>query len=286
MRLFPAEILYDEEESTLNHPCCVLEILRRKKENTMKLSRIAGFVFIALLLPAALYAVGFEVAVSGWYPSPQGEVSYNPIGSGDVIDLEDDLGYEDTWHLSGRAKLEIPIIPSIYLMATPLEYDDIGTKNVEFNFGDTTFSADIALESTLTLNMYDIGLYYDIPFLELATSGILSVELGLNARIFDTAVTIEQGVLEESEDYVAGCPLAYIGMRVSPIDSLAFEAEARGVTYSDITVLSAIGRLKLSPFGPLFVAGGYRYEAIDIEIEDIVVDVQFGGPFAEVGMQF
>jgi outer membrane protein len=266
--------------------CCPLKIQRRKKENTMKLSKIAGFVFIALLLPAASYAIGFEVAVSGWYPSPQGEISYNPIDAGDVIDLEDDLGYEDTGHISGRAKLEIPIIPNIYLMATPLEFDDIGTKDIVFNFGETTFSAGVDLQSTLTLNMYDVGLYYDIPFLELASSGVFSVELGLNARIFDATVTIEQASLEESEDYVTGCPLAYIGVRVSPIDSLAFEAEARGVTYSDITVLSAIGRVKLSPFGPLFVAGGYRYELLDIEIQDVVVDAQFCGPFAEVGIQF
>ncbi len=252
----------------------------------MKLSKIAGFVFIALLLPAISSAIGFEVAVSGWYPLPQGELSYKPIDAGDVIDLEDDLGYEETWHLSGRAKLEIPIIPNIYLMATPLEFDDIGTKNVSFNFGDTTFSADVDIESTLTLNMYDIGLYYDIPFLELASSGVFSVELGLNARIFDASVTVEQGSLEETEDYVTGCPLVYMGVRISPTHTLAFEAEARGITYSDITVLSAIGRVKISPFGPLFVAGGYRYELLDIDIQDVVVDAQFSGPFAEAGIQF
>jgi len=277
LTLFPAETICDEEEGIL---------YTLTKENTMKLSMITGFVFIALLLPAASHAIGFEVAVNGWYPSPQGTISYNPIGAGDAIDLEDDLGYEDTWHVSGRAKLEIPIIPNIYLMATPLEYDDIGTKDVSFNFGDTTFSAGVEIESTLTLNMYDIGLYYDIPFLELASSGVFSVELGLDARIFDVTATIEQGGLKASEDYVAGCPLAYIGVRVSPTHSLAIEAEARGVSYSDITVLSAIGRVKLSPFGPLFVAGGYRYELLDIEIQDVVVDAEFSGPFAEVGIQF
>ena len=257
-----------------------------EKEITMKLSKIAGFVFLALLLPIASHAVGFEVAVSGWLPSPQGEISYNPITDDDVIDIEDDLGYEDDRHVSGRVKLEIPIIPNIYLMATPLNFDEPGSKEQEFDFGDTTFSAGIDFESTLTLNMYDIGLYYDVPFLELASAGIFSVELGLNARIFDTAVSIEQGILKETEDYIAACPLGYIGLRASPIDSLAFEAEARGVSYSDITVLSTIGRVKLSPFGPFFVAGGYRYELLDIEIEDVAVDIQFNGPFAEAGIQF
>lgn len=252
----------------------------------MKRSKIAWILFIVLLLPAASYALGFEVAVSGWYPSPQGEISYNPIDVGDIIDLDDDLGYEDTWHVSGRAKLEIPIIPSIYLMATPLGFDETGNKTQSFTFGDMSFSGGVDFESKLTLNMYDIGLYYDIPFLELASAGIFSVELGLNARIFDTEVTIEQGSIKESEDYVAACPLGYIGLRVSPIDTLAFEAEVRGVSYSDITIVSAIGRVKLSPLGPLFIAGGYRYEMLDVEIEDVVLDINFGGPFAEVGIQF
>ena len=203
-----------------------------------------------------------------------------------MIDLEDDLAYEDTWHVSGRAKLEIPIIPDIYIMATPLGFDETGYKAQSFTFGDVSFAGGVNFESEITLNMYDIGLYYDIPFLELASAGIFSVELGLNARIFDTKVTIEQGSIMESEDYLTACPLGYVGMRVSPVDKLAFEAEVRGVSYSDITIVSAIGRAKFSPLGPLFIAGGYRYEILDIEIEDVVLDIQFSGPFAEVGIQF
>lgn len=239
-----------------------------------------------LLIPAASYGMGFELAVGGWYTSPQGELSYDSAEPDIMIDLEDDFAYDDEWNLSGRAKLEIPIVPNIYLMATPLKYEETGSKDTSFTFGDVEFSAGTDIESKLTLKMYDVGLYYGLPFLELATAGIFDVELGVNARILDIEASIEQDSLEESDDFTGAYPLAYLGARISPVDNLAFEVEARGITYSDVTLFSAIGRLKISPIGPLFIAGGYRYEILDVEIDDFVVDTHFKGPIAEAGFQF
>jgi outer membrane protein len=256
------------------------------KERGMIRSNIILFFFIMLLIPAASYGIGFELAVGGWYTSPLGEISYDPGDLDIMIDLENDFAYEEEWNLSGRVKLEVPIVPNIYLMATPLEYEETGSKDTSFTFGDVDFSAGTDLESKLTMKMYDVGLYYGLPFLELATSGIFDVELGVNARILDIEASIEQDSLEESDDFTGAYPLAYLGARVSPIDNLAFEVEARGITYSDVTLLSAIGRMKISPIGPLFIAGGYRYEMLDVEINDFVVDTQFKGPIAEAGFQF
>lgn len=249
-------------------------------------SNIITFFFIVLLIPAASYGMGFELAVGGWYTSPQGEFSYNSAEPDIMIDLEDDLAYEEEWNLSGRVKLEVPIVPNVYLMATPLEYEETGRKDTSFTFGDVDFSAGTDIESKLTMKMYDVGLYYGLPFLELSTAGIFDVELGVNARILDIEASIEQNSLEESDDFIGLYPLAYLGARVSPIDNLALEVEARGVTYSDVTFISAIGRLKISPIGPLFISGGYRYEMLDIEINDLVVDTHFNGPIAEAGFQF
>ena len=252
----------------------------------MNYSKYICIILIALLTPAMSHAVGLEVAVNGWYPSSPGEASYDAYLPTDILDIEDDLGYTKNWHVSGRAKLEIPLLPNLYLMATPLEYDGTGSKGNIFKFGDYYFNADTFFDSKLTLNMYDIGLYYGIPFLELASAGIFNVELGLDARIFDARVEVKQGAFVEEKKFQTTLPLVYVGARVSPVSSLAVEAEARGVSYSGNRILSLIGRIKISPFGPVFVAGGYRYEIFDIEIRDVYLDAAFKGPFAEAGFQF
>jgi len=252
----------------------------------MNYSKCFCIILIALLLPAMTHALGFEIAANGWYPSSPGEASYDSLVPSDILDIEDDLGYGKNWRVSGRAKLEIPLMPDVYLMATPLEYDGTGIKNSIFKFGDIYFDPDTYFDSKLTLNMYDVGLYYGIPFLELASAGIFNVELGLDARIFDARIEIKQGDIVKEKRFKTTLPLVYVGARVCPISILALEAEARGISYSDIKIMSLIGRVKIRPFGPVFIAGGYRYEIFDIDVKDVTLDAAFKGPLAEVGIQF
>jgi hypothetical protein len=40
------------------------------------------------------------------------------------------------------------------------------------------------------------------------------------------------------------------------------------------------------PFGPLFMAGGYRYDNRKIDYKDVDVDADIKGPFVEVGFEF
>jgi hypothetical protein len=80
--------------------------------------------------------------------------------------------------------------------------------------------------------------------------------------------------------------MVYLGVQLEPFDWLAFEGEGRGIGYSGDYYYSLIGRLKLRPFGPFFIAGGYRYDDINIDYQDVLIDAGFGGPFAEVGFEF
>jgi outer membrane protein len=138
------------------------------------------------------------------------------------------------------------------------------------------------------MNHIDAALFYGLPFLETGTGGILNIDLGLNVRTIDFETKIKQEAtgLEESESYLLPLPMAYLGVQLRPLEWLAFEGEGRGIGYGGDYYYSLIGRLKIKPFGPFFVAGGYRYDAIDIDYEDVVVDAVIGGPFAEVGFEF
>ncbi|RME66161.1 MAG: TIGR04219 family outer membrane beta-barrel protein [Nitrospirae bacterium] len=234
-------------------------------------------------------AIGLEAAVGYFYQSPSGTVAYKPVSGVDNLDLESDMGYDSEWQATGRLKIDVPILPNIYLMATPMKFDGQGQKNVSFKFGDQTFNASVDFSSEVQLDHYDVALYYGIPFLGMATLGKVNAEVGLNLRIIDFSAKVEQPTLGRSESVskTIPVPMIYAGVQLKPISLIAIEAEGRGIAYNSHSYYDLIGRLKVKPFGPVFVAGGYRYEKIKIEdISDIYTDVEFSGPFVEVGVSF
>jgi len=260
-------------------------------EDFMKKSlMLISLVFLfAMVMPSQSFSAGVEFAVGVWEQSPQGQLSFE--NDFDNLDLEDDLNYDDETRLFARLKIDMPsVIPNIYLMATPMEFDGTGQKDVRFKFGDVEFEADIPFSSELILDHFDVALYYGIPGLELATAGLLNVEIGINVRIYDFEGTIvgdSFGVtVEESESFTAPIPMVYLAAQLRPLKKLAIEAEARGVIFGDDKVYSLIGRLKWKFLKPFFIAGGYRYDKIDIEEDDFTLDIDFSGVFGEAGFVF
>jgi outer membrane protein len=246
-------------------------------------------LFLMLTVPAASYAVGLELAVGGWKQSPKGYLSYEAVTANDELDLEQDCDYDDETRFTARLKIDMPLfIPNIYLMASPMEFDGTGQKTVDFYFGDEFFSATAPFYSKITLDHYDVGFYYGIPFIETVSNKIINIDVGLNIRIYDFEVKIKQDAtsLEESEDFTLPVPMAYLALQIKPVDILAIEAEARGISYSGNQLYSLIGRVKFNVFGPVFAAAGYRYDKLKIDEEDVEVDVDFSGPFIEAGFKF
>ena len=246
-------------------------------------------LFFMLIVPTASYALGLEFAVGGWKQSPQGYLSYEPVTANDELDLERDANYDDETRFTGRLKIDMPLfLPNIYLMATPMEFDGTGSKTVDFKFGDYIFDADVPFYSKITLDHYDVGFYYGIPFIETLSAKTVNIDIGLNVRIYDFEVEIKQDTtsIEESEDFTLPVPMAYLALQIKPVDKLAIEAEARGISYSGNQIYSLIGRVKFNIFGPVFAAAGYRYDKLKFDEEDVEVDFDFSGPFIEAGFKF
>ncbi|MBT8349661.1 MAG: TIGR04219 family outer membrane beta-barrel protein [Deltaproteobacteria bacterium] len=246
-------------------------------------------LFFMLMVPTASYALGLEFAVGGWKQSPEGNLSYEPLTANDEVDLEKEANYDDETRFIGRLKIDMPLlIPNIYLMASPMEFDNTGSKATNFKIGDVTFSGNLPFYSKLTLDHYDIGFYYGIPFIKTASAETVNVDVGLNVRIYDFELQVKQDAtsLEESEDFTLPLPMAYLALQIKPVDILAIEAEARGISYSGIHLYSLIGRVRLNILGPVFVAAGYRFDELKIDEEDVEVEVDFSGPFIEAGFKF
>jgi outer membrane protein len=257
----------------------------------MKNKFIPGIVILCTLILAAAStagAFGVEAAIGGWRQDPSGMLGYKSLDDGDFLDWENDLNYEDETRVFGRLSIDMPLfLPNIYLMATPMQFSATGQKDGGFKFGDINFDPGHFF-SEMVLDNLDVGLYYGIPFLETATLEKLNVDLGVNVRLFDYELTIRQDSsgLMESESGVLPIPMIFLAVRFNPIEALSFQVEGRGISYSNNDLYSIIGRVKVTIFGPLFAAGGYRYEKLKLNEEDVSADVEFSGPFLEAGFSF
>jgi outer membrane protein len=243
---------------------------------------LLGLIFLA---PPVASAMGVEAAVGVWRQDPSGDIGYK----GDSLSIENDLKYDAQSRVFGRVKIDMPLlIPNVYLMATPVKFEGDGSKNVPFTFGDKTFAANAPFSSSLKMDHYDVALYYGIPFLKTATLGKFNVEAGLNARIFDLKAEINQPTTgtSESKNLTLPVPMFYLGAQLKPVKYLSLEAEARGIAYSSNHYYDLIGRLKVQPFGPLFIAGGYRYEEVKVDQSDVKANIILKGPFLELGLVF
>lgn len=256
-----------------------------------RISLICAAIFIAMLSNAQ--AAGLELAVGGWRQAISGQLSYQALSDQDIIDLENELNLDDESRVTGRAKIDLPLfLPNIYLMAAPMEFEGTGSKSLTFKFGDVQFDGTAGIKAKLTANQYDVGLYYGLPFVETATLGKLNIDVGLNVRFLDLKAHIlgrdnsTGNTAEVSKSVTAPVPMLYLAVQFMPVEALAFEAEGRGISVGDNKLYSVVGRVRYNFAGPLFVAGGYRFDKLELDEEDVVADVEFQGPFLEMGLKF
>lgn len=261
------------------------------------MERVKGWIVGGLLAlsmaPGVASATGIELSVGGWNQTPKGDISYKPIVGLDNLSIKDNLKYKDENRVFGRIKIDTPLLlPNIYLMATPMNFSETGSKNTTFNFGGAQFVANVPFTSELKLDHYDVDLYYGIPGLKTVTAGLLNIDLGIGARIIDfkarvTGQDFVSGlIVTEAKSVVIPLPVLYGGFQVKPAKWVALEGEARGLMYAKNYFYDLIGRVKIKPFGPVFAAGGYRYEKVKIDTNDVKADAWFEGPFVEAGIEF
>ena len=264
--------------------------MTQSKEKMMKILLLFCSIFI-MSLPATAYAWGLEIAGGAWYQRPTGNISFDKTIVEDNLNLESDLNFDDKWEPIGRLIIDMPLFfPNIYLAYTPIKWDAAGSKSVNFKFGDKEFQADVAFDSELEINQFDVGLFWSLPFINTATADVLNIDLGLDVKLLDVKAAIDQKNLNlsESVSYLLPLPMLYTGIQIKPLKSIALEFEGRGIAYSSSHYISLIGRLKVKPkfFGPVFIAGGYRYDSVKIDYKDLDINTEFSGPFAEAGLAF
>lgn len=252
-------------------------------------------VVLLLLVPAQSRAM-LEIAVGAWDQNIQGDLYYNLYNTApDQVDMERDLDLEDDIRGVGYLKLELPVLPSLYLGITPMEFTGSGQRDRPFIFGDYTFLADRPLKSRVRLNHFDIGLYYSLSFPDMASMKNVKVDLGLNLRTAELDVSVTGAVAaagggeklqRESEDYTLPLPMLYGAIQITPVERISVEFEGRGVSLSSDHLISVLGKVKIRTGGALFFAVGYRYDDIRLDEDELNVDSNVRGLFCETGLEF
>ncbi len=237
-----------------------------------------------------------EVSIGGMSQDPSGYIQY-PAGTGTPVDVEKTLGLDKETKFFARAKLEIPIIPNLYVQYIPMKFSGVGRYTDKVRFGNVEFQANIDLNTTVKLDHYDVGLYYNLPFISTATAGILDPELGVNVRIIDFEGKITgrevntNTVRTETKTATIPIPMAYVGLGVN-LPYIKLVGELRGITYSGHRYYDLMGEVRVKPLSipalaSFFIGVGYRYEELKLDnLSDINAKLKVKGPFIHGGISF
>ena len=240
------------------------------------------------LAPAVAEAYWVDVALGFWQPAPSGGISYDDgSGTATTLDLGTTMGLDKETVTIVRAKVDLPFL-NVALMSTPLSYEGISTLTGNVTFGGTTFPISTPVATKLDMKQIDATLFWAVPFLSTASAGIFNAEFGLNFRMLDVDASVEDtgSALSESKTMSVTIPMLYLAAQIKPTDSIAIEAEYKGLSSGDNEYTDIIARLKWSPIPLLNLSVGHRSQALKLDEEGILSDIEFKGAFAEVGLQF
>ncbi len=224
-----------------------------------------------IMAPQMAEAYWLDIGAGYWSPTPTGGITVGGLGG----DLENDLGMDSEGFMQIRAKADLPGI-NVGLMTTPVEFTGTGTVD----FGAGSMSGD----TLLTMEQTDVTLFWAVPFLDM--TGLLNVEFGLNAKLVNFEVGVDTGVASAGQDFSATIPMLYLGAQIKPTDSFHIEAEYRGISVDDNEFTDIMAKLKWNVVPFFNVSAGYRTQTIKLDDSTVKSDIEFKGPFAELGFQF
>ena len=268
----------------------------------MKRIAVLGLCSIFLFVGSskAGFLIDFEASVGAIQQKPSGYVSYKPTSDADKIDVKNDAHMEDRTNPWAKFKFEhpIPIIPNIKLAYMPMKFDGSGVLTRDIRWGNYTYKANADYNLSVKLNRVDTTLYYNLPFINIATAGKLDVELGLNVRtiMFDgklngTDKTKNQKV-SESKSITLPIPMGHLAAQIKPINQVSLLGEINYINYNKNKYYDYTAGLRLNSHGlistPLkpFVEVGYRYEKLKLDEKDVKSDLKIKGGYALVGVRF
>lgn len=243
------------------------------------------FLALCLALTGGIAFADEMVSVKVGYQvmSPSGQFAGEVDGASALIDMEDDLDFDDSEDLTAEIALQLgnSRLSFNYL---PLSFK--GTGNGDFTFNGQSFSG--AVRGEVSADIYDIGYtYYLLNFDDLPTRFQLGLELAVKVVEGEASLSQTQPLLLE-EKISGTAPIPTIGLRtrVALADFLGLSGRVGYIEYDDNTFVDADVQLEFSPVPLAGIYGGYRILDLEVSESDLLLDVDFSGPYVGAFVRF
>jgi outer membrane protein len=243
----------------------------------MKTTRIILLLSTLLLLCVSSVRadfVGFKIGASYWAP----ELTGSFIGDGafdTTINLVDDLALEDPTPTNLVLTLEhpIPLLPNIRFQS--IELDSTGSNAISpldpLIFNSVSYSGTVT--STFDLSHNDIVLYYEI------LDNWINLDIGLDIKIFDGEVKLDDGGLTFPVPIDETIPLLYLSARFDlPFSGFYIGADIAGASTGDNSLEDTSIMLGYEADSGLGFEGGIKKFSLEInDVTDVNADLEYDG---------
>jgi len=223
--------------------------------------------------------------------SPEGQFAVDGnLLTGDQIDLESDLGFDDSENFTLEGALNLgPFRLAVGYL--PMEYTGTGQITRQIQFGDTVFQANATTQSEVTIDVIDAGVTWHIINIDDLPSRIqIGPELAVkvvDAEATFTGVEVGSGLtITESESVTAPIPTIGARARIGMSDFFGLVGRVGYMEFKDNSFLDAEAQIEFSPIPLAGIYGGYRYFDLQVDDSGVFIDAQFAGPFAGAFVRF
>jgi len=225
--------------------------------------------------------IGGEIDLGVYTHSPSGTAQ----NGDDVVDVEKDLNWESENDIFLRAYLEhpLPLLPNIRVGYSKFSHDGVGTASKSFSWGGIkVFELTDRVESSIDLDIYELGLYYEI------LDNWLNLDVGLNVKYFDGFIDVETTLEKDHTDLEFALPTLYGKARFDvPTTNLSFQLEGNFIDYDGNTYYDFEAGARYEFMLGFGAEVGYKSMKIKVDdVDDVSMDVDFSGAYGKVVWDF
>ena len=238
-----------------------------------------------LLAASSAHSAPLVDIYGGLYTGQAGLSGAISSGVGEA-DVEEDLGFDDGRQTVVYVGLEHPVpgLPNLRLKHAALSDNARGEVQSPFTFGGGSFLITDDVLSSFDLDYTDLTLYYS------PLDNIVKVDLGLNIRQINADFVIEEDgnpANRGEESFSEVIPMLHVGAYGKlPLTGFYATGEVNLVGYDGNNVTDVRAGIGWISDFLLGVELGYSQLSLDVDGDDVVADVEIGGPYLALSLNF
>lgn len=246
---------------------------------------VIAITTIALFISSQLQAdvIGFQIGTSSWTPDYSGSFAVDGTSTGTVIDIEDDLGFDDESHSDLWLKIEhpVPIVPNFKIVSSDLDAAASSTLSRDIVYDDEVFSTNDDVSTRFDMSNTEFTLYYEL------LDNWINLDAGFTIRQYDGQARISTATSNAAEDLDFAVPLFYLDARIDlPFTGFFVDSTMNALSVSDNAITDINVSLGYeSDFG-LGGRLGYRTLGLEFDESDLDVDLDFEGTYLNLFYHF